>query len=549
MQAYTDNMAGRVSAHVKTMDKDGGTPLHDAARAGSANAIRELVCSGADVDARDKDSRTPLHDAVQAGSKTAIHQLVNKGANVNAGDKEGLTPFPVVVTFSSQKEDARLLLKGGAYPSNGHDCGTISALVEEIYMADRENSPEISKIYKSLPLSSTIEEIRTVTIQPGRGNEPMTLTLENSDLLQSKYTALSYMWGYKTPSLLPRKLWDESRTEIQCKGPSHEVSHKVTPNLYAALHQLRHLKDPKVLWIDAICINQKDDHEKTGQLKLMGKIYTRAERTVVWLGEETYTSSLGFKAIRFLSPIVLHRLNPQHETQGQALQKPSGFFRSQAFCWRLIFYTGAFIWLLQNPYFARVWIIQEIALSQDLEFQLGPECVSMRQFESAAATLSTIDFGNKTSRTLSHILAIRSLVRLHPKASSEDVSRKFRQVLGERLDLERGIFSIMSLFRGSHATNKIDKIFGLLGLCRELENAQTLGIEENCGLNERDAYIRAAVSILKSKRDLGLFAALSLQPGGGSIATLPSWVPDVRIPPRVSLRSSDLLRELPVERH
>jgi hypothetical protein len=428
----------------------------------------------------------------------------------------------------------------------------ISAYIKTTDKDNLEKSPDIETIYKSLPLSSTIEEIRTATIEPGRDDEPITLTLGKSDLLHAKYSALSYMWEYRTPSFLPLKLWEKSKTDIQCKGVlqevTHKVTHKVTPNLYAALRQLRHPKHPKVLWIDAICINQEDKNEKTGQLKLMGRIYTRAETTVVWLGEETYTSSLGFKAIGILSAIMLHGLNSKHKSEGGAMQKPNGFFRSQVFYWRLILYVAAFVWLLRNPYFARVWIIQEIALSHDLVIQLGPQCVSMKQFESAAATLSTIDLGAKNSRTLCNILAIRSLVRRLPKASPEDLPLRFRGVLGERQDLERGIFSVMSLFRGSHATQKIDKIFGLLGLCRELENAQTLGIEENYGLNPRDAYIRAAVSILKAKRDLSLFTALRLQPNGGSITTLPSWVPDVCIYPQFSFETVTYL-EFPVERY
>ena len=398
-------------------------------------------------------------------------------------------------------------------------------------MADREESPEITKIYKSLPLNSTLGQIRTAAIHPGAGNTPITLTLDQSNLSQAKYIALSYMWGYETSSFLPLSLRHESGTEIRCKGPGYEVPHKVTTNLYAALCQLRHPDVPKVFWVDAICINQKDHDEKIGQLKLMGKIYTQAQKTVVWLGKETYTSFLGFKAIRFLCPITLYTLDPQGQPppQEQALQKPSGFFQVQVWAWRLILYTGALIWLLRNPYFTRVWIIQEIALSQDLEFQLGPECVSMKQLASAAATL-TGDVGRKNSQTLSHILAIRSLVRGQSNVSPQDVSSRVKELIRERLDLNHGILSLMLLFRGSHATQEVDKIFGLLGLCRELENDQTLGIkEEDYSLNKQDTYIRAAVSILKAKRDLGLFAALSLQPGVKSIDMLPSWVPDVRI--------------------
>jgi hypothetical protein len=424
--------------------------------------------------------------------------------------------------------------------------------------AGGKKSPEITTIYKLLPLDPELEEIRTVTIQRGGENKPLVLILEKSTLSKAKYTALSYMWGYKTWSFLPLDVRHKSRTQIKCKGASHkvthEVTHEVTPNFYAALHQLRHPHHDKVLWIDAICINQdKNDkeaeEEKSSQIKLMGKIYTQAQQTIVWLGQETYASSLGFKAIRALCPIMLRSLNSpcklqeqtlqeqtlQEQTlqeqilQEQTLQNPSGFFQSEIYHWRFILHTWALIQLLQNPYFTRIWIIQEIALSQDIEFQLGPECVSMEQFEAAAATLSTIDFGTRNSRTLTYILAIRSLVRGQCIAGPEGVSPRLRRILAERLDLEHGTFSLMSLFRGSLATYEIDKIFGLMGLCRMLENAQTLGIEEDYTLSEQDAYRTAAVSILRGKRDLDLFGALRFKPSRGSTAALLSWVPDVRI--------------------
>jgi hypothetical protein len=57
---------------------------------------------------------------------------------------------------------------------------------------------------------------------------------------------------------------------------------------------------------------------------------------------------------------------------------------------------------------------------------------------------------------------------------------------------------------------EVDKIFGLLGLCREMNNAQTFGVEEDYSLLVQEAYTRTAISILEGRRDLDLFAALRL---------------------------------------
>jgi arginase family enzyme len=78
-------------------------------------------------------------------------------------------------------------------------------------------------------------------------------------------------------------------------GNDHLV---VTPNLYAALKQLRDADFPRVIWIDAICINQADTHEKEIQTQSMAKTYGLAGRVVVWLGESADSSDEALTAIR-----------------------------------------------------------------------------------------------------------------------------------------------------------------------------------------------------------------------------------------------------------
>lgn len=58
----------------------------------------------------------------------------------------------------------------------------------------------------------------------------------------------------------------------------------VTVNLYEALLALREQHLPRALWVDAICINQRDDLEKQEQMRFMADIYGKANRVVVWLG-------------------------------------------------------------------------------------------------------------------------------------------------------------------------------------------------------------------------------------------------------------------------
>jgi hypothetical protein len=111
------------------------------------------------------------------------------------------------------------------------------------------------------------------------------------------YEALSYVWGSGTHSLplyiqppLPTGGVRESGIgDIRCLH--------ITKNLHTALI---HIRDPyfdRVLWIDAVCINQQDNAEKGRQVQSMAKIYASASRVVVWLGPGTMDTAGAFEAL------------------------------------------------------------------------------------------------------------------------------------------------------------------------------------------------------------------------------------------------------------
>src|ERR1700753_2439836 len=62
---------------------------------------------------------------------------------------------------------------------------------------------------------------------------------------------------------------------------------EITKNCQAALRRLRYDDKPRVLWVNAICINQDKSalYERSQQVLLMREIYSRAAEVLVWLGE------------------------------------------------------------------------------------------------------------------------------------------------------------------------------------------------------------------------------------------------------------------------
>jgi hypothetical protein len=87
------------------------------------------------------------------------------------------------------------------------------------------------------------------------------------------YEALSYTWGGDAKP---------------CSITIGEQNLNITTNLYTALLRLQDRSLERIIWIDAICINQKDPKERGQQVQLMAMIYSKAHRVLVWLGEAAH---------------------------------------------------------------------------------------------------------------------------------------------------------------------------------------------------------------------------------------------------------------------
>ena len=91
----------------------GKTPLHLAADKGQLDTVKELVATGADVNARNNEGYTPLHLATNKGQLDTVKELVATGADVNARNNEGYTPLHRVA-WSGPVEVVKILAATGA---------------------------------------------------------------------------------------------------------------------------------------------------------------------------------------------------------------------------------------------------------------------------------------------------------------------------------------------------------------------------------------------------------------------------------------------------
>jgi hypothetical protein len=166
--------------------------------------------------------------------------------------------------------------------------------------------------------------IRLLRLMPNENNtanircELFEYALRESDKATHPYEALSYVWGNedKRQSLI---------IDNQYLG--------VTRNLHAALLRLRDRDITRVIWVDAVCINQADEKEKEHQIQSMAKIYGKASRVIVWLGETADDSDGALEAIRTARKKFTN--SPNEEMIPKAI-----------------------LLLLQRPWFRRIWVRQ-----------------------------------------------------------------------------------------------------------------------------------------------------------------------------------------------
>ncbi|KAI0111126.1 heterokaryon incompatibility protein-domain-containing protein [Nemania sp. FL0031] len=131
--------------------------------------------------------------------------------------------------------------------------------------------------YRSLDPSK--KGIRLLALLNGEWDDRIRCELYTVSLQdQPKYEALSYVWGSSTDLI-----------DIDV----NDVAFPATLNLHAALRRLREQirsternEGRRTLWVDAVCINQRDNAEKTYQVQLMGDIYSQTTNGLLWLGEQ-----------------------------------------------------------------------------------------------------------------------------------------------------------------------------------------------------------------------------------------------------------------------
>ena len=308
------------------------------------------------------------------------------------------------------------------------------------------------------PLSISKNEFRLLQLLKVDDSEEVHASLATCALdAAPRYHALSYCWGK-----------GHAKNSILLNG----IACPVTENLYNALLALK-FHQINTVWIDALCINQLDDDEKSIQVLRMATIFRQAFQVAIWLGP--YNAPL-LRVVKKLSK------------EGDAAKIDEREFST----------------ITMSPYWRRVWIQQEVAVADELVI-IGPS--SMLGWEAFLYALR--DNLKSRAKLMGYgSLALHSVISMRSKYWSAPT-----------------LLQALVQTAHSEATDPRDKIYALLALASDGPRVISL---PSYGSQLAQINIQVTLNVFRSEKCLDCICLRRLQQkrGADSQHPEPSWCPD-----------------------
>jgi len=283
----------------------------------------------------------------------------------------------------------------------------------------------------------------------------------------------------------------------------------ITRNLATALPYLGLEDRERRIWIDAICVNQRDLVERSSQVKLMANIYKQADQVIVWLGPGDL--QINRRAYDFLGALGTSvtvdwerpTMRPVLE-EYQLLADPTKVLRLSASEAADVYH------LLCSSWFERLWIRQEVHLARKATLARGSMTMDWTTFTNAV-----------------YCMYMKQRIAKLP-SSVENAA--FCRRLDEIVDLVNPRFVWMepcnTIYgaRYSKCSDPKDRIYAMLGLLSETDR-RFWTFEPDYNIPTSCAYEEATYSFTKNSGRLSELQYCNLSTRGARVDS-PTWVPD-----------------------
>lgn len=286
-------------------------------------------------------------------------------------------------------------------------------------------------------------EIRLLSLHGGDAQEELVGNLEvvkiTADAIPH-YDSLSYTWGDHEPS-----------EHIKIIHSNQQYCIRIRPNLHQALRHLRFHRNNRYLWVDAICINQENEREKSSQVRMMSLIYNNSSSVCVWVGPEMDESR---RAINFIKSRLVH-------------EEADRLLEQQAYRHEWL----ALSRLMRRPWFSRRWIIQEIAMAKTATLHCGTDWLPWDIFAEAVMLFTWGQSKVHNALRASPDCNSNSLGDIRESAAArliqaqDNIFRKSKD--GQLLEKLMSLEDLLCRFSASEALDPRDSIYALLSIARD----------------------------------------------------------------------------------
>ncbi|KAI1428688.1 heterokaryon incompatibility protein-domain-containing protein [Xylaria sp. FL1777] len=425
--------------------------------------------------------------------------------------------------------------------------------------------------YEYTPITGP-QEIRLLILFPGSRSKVIKVGLEHvNSTKHSQFEALSYVWGdnKETSNIrVQRRRRKPSSSSLSSSIPTNTAAWSfekevtdtfnsqdwedagnvsITKNLAIVLDRLRYEDKPRILWVDALCINQENLDDKSEQVKRMGSNYENAQRTIVWLGPDANeVDENGDFDTELISNIQIafdtfRKSNERALKDGQqvtddqttswerrvqsptqlmkTILEPDGKYHSDKVA-RFVKENDAIRALLKRPWWNRIWIVQETSKSKEIVVYFGELTINWKTLCGGAEKYLVLH-GRQVALPERYIYQIRALFEAQRLRASHPNGKN--------------LLSLLLRYRWFEATNPRDKIYGILGLAEKGLDPGIPKVEPNYKTETSICYRDVALEIMRASENLDI---LQLCPRPVCLPIpnprtdhakplkLPSWVPD-----------------------
>ena len=373
------------------------------------------------------------------------------------------------------------------------------------------------------------DSFRLIRLEPNKSHsQPLRCKLLEVRLSDHPdYESISYAWG---------------PLEFSSTLAISDSYKKITESLALALRKFRGRDNPRLLWADAVCINQEDVVEKGSQVEMMGNIFRQSRWVLVWLGPGDDRTAHIFNLLKHLCSVAedygIHRnritvndflvketwdesepILPAHKKLLDSISSDYDFLGMDEF--------------YSQPWFTRKWVIQETALARDIQLHCGQCSIAWEDFITAAR----IQYRSVKRATLKNL----RLPYGFQYAKQIEYARA-RYICQQHYNL----LNHLKQSRGSKCSNDLDHVYALLSM----RGPKDISFRPDYTLSVSEAYTNLARAMLETKVHISLlsYAGIAHRLTGANTGNhnivhdmnqmpslsqickeLPSWVPDWRI--------------------